>query len=260
MKKILVTLCFLLALFSAVSQVRDVRQKAAKDKSSSGTRGSSGSKSGSSSSFTDDDDGCFDFIVFELFYHAITGAFKGVYYAQSYTLQQKADRPELISFQAALSSGYDYKFNAFTTIPALRGNWGVFASDLRMVHVHDVTGNMQMVDWQVLMVRLPIQNVKLEYGIGFTHLWSPSATYFEQSAGVELNLFNGDGTVQGGYRWSQMTSLDERFRQELNLEADYQVAMLGSFRLCPMVGYTWQNYFDSSKFNFFRVGMKFKLY
>jgi hypothetical protein len=101
-------------------------------------------------------------------------AYKGFWYGQNSVMQHREERPELVSLQGTLSGGFDYQSNTFMASPALRGNYGIFASDLRYVNMSDVTGKLHSIDWQVLMLRLPIRSLKLEYGLGFSYFLSPS--------------------------------------------------------------------------------------
>lgn len=264
MKKsvLLIVLCFCLANWT-FSQVRDVRSNVQKDKSSSSSSSSSrsGSSGPSASAPSFDDDMSFGaFIVSTLGYYTFYAVYKGFYYGQAAILDRRERHPEIVSLQGSLVSGIDAKDNSFVLSPSIRANWGLFGSDLRFVGVKDVTGNMQTIDWQVLLIRLPIANAKFEYGLGFSYFISPSKTYFDQSVGFDWCFFKSKANVFAQYRWSQNSQIGGRYRQESSIEFDYEVVRRGKFRLSPSIGFVHQNYFDVDQFSFMKVGIKVRLF
>lgn len=119
---------------------------------------------------------------------------------------------------------------------------------------------MQTIDWQVLLIRLPIANAKFEYGLGLSHFISPSKTYFDQSVGFDWCFFKSKANVFAQYRWSQNSQIGGRYRLESSFEFDYEVVRKGKFRLSPSIGFVHQNYFDVDQFNFMKVGIKVRLF
>jgi hypothetical protein len=269
MKKI--TLFFIIALlaFQTVhAQTRRVREKVAEDKSSSPSSASSGRTLSASSPSGPDWDPDFENsffgamilegIVYGIGY-AGYGVYKGFWYGQQAVMEKREDRPELVSLQGTLSGGFDSQRNTFMASPAIRGNYGIFASDLRYVNMSDVTGKLHSIDWQVLMLRLPIRSVKLEYGLGFSYFISPSKVYFEQSLGFDWGFLKNRAALQGQYRWSQHTNVG-RYRSEYAIDLDAEVARRGNLRFCPFVGYASYQYFDDIHFDYIRLGLKVKLF
>jgi hypothetical protein len=253
--------CYFLC-FNSVAQVRDVRSNIEKDKSERKSGYSNVPREKRSDSFSPPDisEGLGAFLAGSLFYYTIYGVFYGLDQAQYAMQLRRFDHPETFSLQGELSAGFDIQNNGFLSLPSVRGNWGLFSSHLSFRQIHDVTGNLQSLDWQVLKLRMPLKNLKLEYGLGFSHVFSPSRTYFEQSAGFEWCLLNRKLTLQGEHLWSLKTNLEHRFRKETSVNADYEVGRTGDLRLCPAVGYTFQEYFGSTRFHFFKMGLIVRLF
>jgi hypothetical protein len=110
----------------------------------------------------------------------------------------------------------------------------------------------------VLILRVPINNLKLNYGIGFTSLLSPKTTYFESSTGMDLYLMKRKLTLGFNYRWTYRRN-ESRYRQEVKLTSDYVIIDKHRFKLSPLVGISYQNYFEEDEFWMFNVGVKISL-
>ena len=251
-----------LAFQPVLAQTRSVREKVEADKLSSGNSPSYSSRSSTSEPDWEpdfSDAGLGEMIAGALVYVTGYAVYKGFWHGQYAVMQQRENRPELVSLQGSLSGGFDHQSNTFLASPAIRGNYGIFASDLRYVNMSDVTGKLHAVDWQVLMLRLPVRSFKLEYGIGFSYFISPSKVYFDQSLGFDWSLLQNRAALQGQYRWSQDTSVG-RYRSEYAIDLDAEVARRGNLRFCPFVGYAHHQYFDEITFDYIRLGMKIKLF
>lgn len=200
------------------------------------------------------------FLVGGIVYYTAYGAYRGLDYGQYLMQLRRFDYPETFSLQADINAAFDYNSNATLILPSLRVNHGLFASEARFQYTSDVTDNLSVIDWQVLMLRFPISNIKLEYGIGFSHVFSPSKTYLEQSVGLDWCFLQRKVTLQGQYRWSPHSVLGHRYRQEAGFSVDYEMARLDRLRFCPLAGFSYQNYFDSNSFRFYRLGLRVRLW
>lgn len=258
----LIALIVLATTHLSRAQVREIKSNIDSDKNGASSYYSHPSEFNTSSSFSppDFEDGIAEFLVGSFFYYTFYGAYLGLHYAQGIMQDRREYHPETFSLQGSILGGFDFANRGSTLTSSVRGNWGLFASDMRYVNTHDVTGNLNVWDWQVLILRLPIRNVKLEYGLGFTHIFDPSKTYFEQSTGIDYCFLNRKVTLQGGYRWTTETHLGERFREEMGLHIDYEIARSYYFRLSPSMGFTRQNYYASTHFNLFQVGLKIRCF
>ena len=254
----------LLLIFGLLSnaQVRDIKSKIKKDKDDDHSDFQEYYHQSSSAQWSPPDigEGIANFIAGSLVYFTGYGIYKGLDYGQSFMQYRRDKHPETFSFQGDLTSGFNIHDNTLTLSPSLRFNWGLFASDLRYVYTDDVTGSLNSLDWQVVKLRAPLKNIKFEYGIGFSHVFSPSKTYFEQSTGFDWCFFNRTTTLQGEYRWSQETSEGERYRQEVETSLDVEAGRIGGFRFAPLVGFTFQDYFGSTQFSFIRIGIRLRYF
>jgi hypothetical protein len=247
----------------STAQVRDVRSNIEKDKSKSEKSSFSSYRSEfSSSSYSPPElgDGLAEFLVGSLFYYTVYGIYRGLEYGQSIMQYRRDEHPETFSLEGELMAGFDFPNNVELFSSSARGNWGIFASDLSLRYVNDVTGELHALDWQVLKLRFPLKNIKFEYGLGFSHVFSPSKTYFDRSTGFDWCLFDRKATIRGQYRWSQKTSLDSRYRQEWRLNACYEMAQTGRLRFAPTVEFVYQNYFGTTQFHFLQLGLRLQLF
>jgi len=262
MKRSLFLLPLIMLATLSHAQVREIKSNIKSDESGMSSYYSHTSEPNTSSSFTPPDfgDGIAEFLVGSFFYYTFYSAYLGLQYAQGIMQDRREYYPETFSIQGSILGGFDFAHSGSTYTSSLRGNWGIFASDMRYLNTHDVTGRLNVWDWQILILRFPIRNVKLEYGLGFSHIFDPSKTYFEQSTGIDYCFLNRKATLQGGYRWTAETHLGERFREEITLQADYEVARSSHFRFSPCMGFSRQNYFASTHFNLFQVGLKIRCF
>lgn len=244
------------------AQVRDIKSKIDEDKADDSAFATSYQAEPPSSSFDPPsfEEGLAHFLIGSLLYYTGYGIYIGLEHAQYGMQLRRPDHPETFSLEGQLNAGFDFPDDATIFSPSVRVNHGLFASDLRYLYTRDVTGNLQTIDWQVLKLRLPIKNLKLEYGIGFSHVLAPSKTYFEQSAGFDWCFFNRKVTLQGMYRWSQSNNVGVQYREEVNLSADYEATKIGRFRLCPSAGFVYQEYFESTQFRLITLGLKARLF
>lgn len=202
-----------------------------------------------------------EYLATNLAYYTFYGAYKGIEYGQTFMQYRRDEHPETFSFQSDLTSGFNTgNNNTLMLSPSLRVNWGLFASDIRYLYTDDVTGSLESLDWQVIKLRVPFKNVKLEYGIGFSHVFSPSRTYFEQSGGFDWCFFDRKTTLQGQYRWSGKNNSGERYRQEASVSIDHEVTRFLNFRIAPLIGFTYQDYFNSTQFRLVQIGLRFRIF
>src|SRR5690554_3746709 len=147
--------------------------------------------------------------------------------------------------------------NALMVTTRLWASDGLLASELRYIYVGDVRGSMLSVWWQVVMLRLPIKNFKLEYGLGLSWFLSPNKAYFDTSAGFVWDLWANRVQLEGRFRNSADTSVG-RYRVEYSGDLGWEAARLGCFRLMPFAGYSKYTYFDDIDFSYLRLGLKLR--
>lgn len=251
----------------STAQIRDIKKQVETDKSNSRTSKRSGSSySYSYSSSYDYDEESSDgsslisavegvFFIFEGLGWIIQQSVEGVVNGQASVITGLDTFPDRRGIEMRVSAGYDPKRYSSLYTPSVRMGNGIFATDLRFVQLEDVTGRLQSFDWQMLMIRIPIKGFKLEYGVGFTHLYDPDKSYFESSLGFDWRFLNQRANIKSQYRWTPRTSLGSRYRQEYNISVDYLLKDLGHLKLSPSLGITHQNYFDNIGVTLFQVGI-----
>lgn len=254
--KFIFIFCILISTSPRVfSQVQTIKKSVSKDKSTTSaysthstsysTRYSYSDRTSFKESFTD--------YIFGSMIHGL--AFISIE-AQKSVLYNKESHPNLVSFQADLD--YGTNFSELTFNPSFRANWGLLATDFRYALLHDNTGSLESLDWQVLILRIPIKNIKLNYGIGFTSIMNPKSTYFESSAGFDINLNERKLNLSGNYRWTSRKT-DYRYRQEVKFTADYKIMQKDIFSISPMIGITYQEYFKQDSYLLFNAGVRVRL-
>jgi len=260
-KNIFLPIIISLLFHTSFCQTRSVREKVKQDKDYDRSDGHLYSAQPSDPLWEPDfyDLGFGEMVAQAFVYVTIYAAYKGLWYGQYAVMQHRDERPELVSLQGSLSGGYNYQNNVFLINPSVRVNYGIFASDLRYINIQDVTGKMHSLDWQVLMLRLPIRSFKLEYGLGFSYFLSPSKIYFEQSFGFDWSLFNNKAGLQAQFRKSQNTFIG-LYRKEYTIDIDAKVAQRGRLGFYPFLGYSRHEYFNDINFDFIRMGMKVRLF
>ncbi len=244
---------FLISSTVLTAQVDRVKENVRNDKPKRSSSKSTSSKSSSSSYSNDEDQGFGSYLIGEIFTGLVKVVGYGTVQAQKSALSNRENIPNLISFEAELSAGTSSSEHIFQ--PRIRGNWGIIGTDLRYTVLNDNTGTLSSIDWQVLILRIPIKQLTLNYGIGFTSLQDPQTSYFESSAGFNLSLNQNKLNLMGNYRWTSKKTTEERYRQEYKFTADYQVLRKETFRLSPMLGVLYHNYFDQDKFLLFNAGV-----
>ncbi|MCW3807482.1 hypothetical protein [Plebeiibacterium marinum] len=248
-------------VFSSVSfsQVEDIKSSIENDKHSKPIRyeGTSSVRSCCSHSSYSDDMDLGESLLAEIVFGVVKGVGFITIEAQRTALENRDVIPNLISMETTLD--YGTTFQDITFNPSLRLNWGIFATDFRYALLHDNTGSLESLDWQMLVARIPVKNLKLNYGVGFTSIMSPKTSYFESSAGFDLNLFESTLNFNANYRWTERKS-EKRYRQELKFTGDVEVLNNGRLHLSPMVGVTYQEYFNRDRYLLFNVGVKMRIF
>lgn len=245
---IIVTLLF--STLNVLGQVGDVNKNVKKDKDKPGkTESTATIDSGSTSS----SGGWFLGLVIEAF-----GATIGA--AQRAALENVDIYPERFSLESFATYGADLNSDAQYFQAGLRGNWGIFASDFKYSNLKDITGQLKSIDWQVVVIRIPIKNFKIDYGLGFISLLDQDQAYFNSSLGFDWRLPNLGVNIASGYQWSQKTSLGTRYKKGFILRADYEIYGYKKIHLSPMIEYAYQNYFEESTFSLISAGVIIRIF
>ena len=242
---------FILLLFCTTKiwgQVDEINKNVEKDKSMSDIKTSI-------ESTTSSNNGNSGFFIFcsQVFINSI-----GI--AQMAALENKDIYPERVSIESTSTLGTELPNTTIYFQTGLRLNWGIFASDFNYSNLNDLTGNLKSIDWLVVVFRIPIKTVKLDYGIGFINLVDLDQTYFKSSAGFDWRLSNSGINISSVYQWSKKNEFGNKFKENFILRVDYNAYSYKRFHVSPLVEYTYQNYFGQTKFSLYSVGLVLRVF
>jgi len=174
MKIIFLVWFIFLVSFSLSAQIREVKSRATSYKYS----GSSTTSSDYSNSSSDDDDGSF---ILELFGNLIFGGiYRGFSSAQYYQLDNARQEDWRISGEFKVNGGVNFGTVNYFDTQSIRGNWGLFSTQVRRMNVNDVSGGFTTLDWQILQLNLiNRKNIRWVLGGGISHEVEVNQTHAE---------------------------------------------------------------------------------
>ena len=251
MKNSVVILVFLFfSTPSIMAQVGDVNKNVKKDKDNSAKANSTEMTSANQESKSGNGWGYF----FVNLFASTIGA------GQKAALQNVDIYPERFSLEsfAAFGTGFTNSTNYFQV--GLRGNWGIFGSDFKYANLMDQTGNLSTIEWQVIVIRIPIKNFKIDWGLGYIKVLDENQYYFNSSIGFDWRLPNVGMNITSAYQSSAVTSLDTRYKSSFIVRVDYEVYSHKKIHLSPRLEYAYQNYFAETEFSLLSAGLVFRVY
>ncbi len=248
MKKRSFTVAFVLISFLSIAQVREVKSRASEYKSNK----SSSSTDNSYSYFGDDGEGSLLVSLFsDLFVGTLINGFSAAQYAQ---MNNAAEEDWRKSLEIGLSGGLNCREVEFFDRQMIRGNWGLFSTQLRRFNVNDVSGAFTTIDWQVLQFNLiNLEKVRWVLGLGISHETQINQTHFEWASEFYVMIKNKFSPYltyrqsEDGYPRREFTGMLE-FRPFYNRHAEF--SFVG--------GYVHQKIYDIG-FNFLSTGVMFRL-
>ena len=236
----------LLLLTTVFGQVGEVKERARNFKS--------GDSSGSSDSWSSSSggDGAADVFFVEAALFLLRIPIEGMIRGQEYQLNLRHDEPWRVSFETHVLGGFDPSEQVTLLAPTVRGNWGLFSTQVRYNRIFDLTGTLSTWDWQVLQFNfVNNESVRLVGGLGLSHEVEINQTHFEGLG--ELSVFALERRLVPTviYRWSG----NGRPRKDFSALVEYRPrghldGPMASFQL----GYQHQNWYGV-QFNFVRAGI-----
>ncbi len=231
------------AYLYAQSPVSDIKEEVKKDKTSrtesSGTDDSGDNDLGSS---------FIGFLISDVLFELIAPA-------QSLALAKDSIYKERSSLLLPATFGLD-NHDLYSNITiALRGNWGLFSSEVRFHQFNDRFETLNSIDYQIAILRIPVLSVNLEAGLGLIRLLDPEYTYGEYLIGIQWRLANKLTNLSIHRRGSFNNESDIKFRKETSIELYHILDNAPVFKIAPMVLYRHQNYFNKFSYHFFGVGI-----
>ena len=254
MKYIISTLFLFFTLYCQ-AQIGDIKREIDNDISKSKTK----KKNSSTNNSTHSQNLASNQISSQIVKSILEFVFIGIYQLQKETLSNAKSNPKLVSFESINKIGAFAPENGLLLAPHLRGNWGIISTDFRLQSIHDKTGTLTTQDWQVIRFNLPIEIVKISYGLGVSHLREYSHSYFEQTIRGEVRFTEQKGTIGLEYRVAKNDS-ETTFRKETNAFVDYELIRKGKFQLSPSIMISRQHYFNTTKQFYVGVGLNIRFF
>lgn len=252
-----VSILFFFSALSSQAQVGKAKEKARSYKSGS-TSGNSPSSSSTRGGFTLSGDSGSSFG--EDFLISIVGEIlilpmKALYLGQADQLFLAHADDWRISFEGRMLGGYGPLENVALIQPQVRGNWGLFSTQLRYNRIFDNTGVLSTWDWQIIQFNfLNHQEIRWVVGLGLSHEIEFDDTYFEGSSSLTVFLADRVWAPTVEYRWTGDTTPRQEFSAILDYRPNNQNNIFNTFH----AGFLHQNWYGE-KFNMLVAGVGFKI-
>jgi len=184
----------------------------------------------------------------------------GIVLAHENILARKREEPWLVSLEGMMHAGYYTKFSTINLLPSLRGNWGLFSTQVRFNRLQDRTGFYKTLDWQILQLNLVARpKVGFRVGIGVMHEYETDQDHPEYYFGLDLHFKDRAINPTLEYRKAKDESGNTP-RWEINSRVNYRLMTVGRFDVNIMAGFVFQQYYSSVDFYFFQTGLNILLY
>lgn len=243
--KYILTAIVSLQLFSTVAQVGDIKSASSNNAGGRGDRGGSGGSS--------------------LFIYFMADAINGLADWQQYKLRKREINPYLVSFdvigQVANQPSRYYLVN-----PRVRGNWGLFSSDIRFNYLLEetVSGTVDLssIDWQVLQLNVvTTRNVVGRIGAGFMkENFGGRKTFFESGIGAFIQSSSKKVGVSLEYRWAQDFETTIVARREFSAQFERRLISRGYWNTYLTIGVVYQRYYESISVWGIQAGLAFRIF
>lgn len=230
---ILLLLIFLLSSFCAFSQVREIKKRSNSNKQS--TSSSESSSSGSSGG------GLLDVLIGDLIFGIIKLPFKAAFQAQNIQADKFSTDPWRVSFEGQAKMGVDFRENTMLINPVVRGNYGLFSTQIRYNSISDVSGGFGTIDWQILQMNF-VNNeyVRFIAGFGVSNEVNQNQSYPEVL--LELSGYFADRSIIPTIVYRK--SGDGYPRREFSSSLNYRPNAFQKVTTQFSLGYTHQRWYD----------------
>ena len=182
--------------------------------------------------------------------------FTGLGHAHANMLSRKTEEPWLVSLETNLPFGYYFPEETFLFLPSIRGNWGLFSTQLRYNLIQDKTGFFRTLDWQVIQLNIVARpKVNFWMGTGISYEFDSESTFHDNLAGLALHL--KDRTIHPSveFRFSRDYETATTPRLEVHPKVDFLVSQTRLFDFNLSVGMVFQQYYEEVNFFFLQTGL-----
>jgi hypothetical protein len=173
-------------------------------------------------------------------------------------LQQQHSDPGNVSLEVSVMAAAQPS-NYYIVHPRLRGNWGIFSTDIRFNYIVeegiDGVRSIRTTDWQILELNLyssPVANFYVGGGI-IAESFEQSNTYAEYSAALTLNPRKWPVGLYTEYRYSE---------PRLELSGQIRRVLFGSEKITLSIGVgaIWQQYYSTIHIWGFQAGLTARVF
>ena len=237
------TLGLVVLYLNLFAQVGEVKKKSRENKTQKENRTSD-------SGFSGGEDGG------DFFIDIFAEIFAGLGHAQANMLSRKAEEPWLVSLATDLPFGYYFKEETFLFLPSIRGNWGLFSTQLRYNLIQDKTGFFRTLDWQIIQLNIVARpKVNFWIGTGISYEFDSESTFHDNLAGLALHL--KDRTIHPAveFRFSRDYETAVTPRLEVHPRVDFLVSRTRLFDFNISAGMVFQRYYEEVNFFFLQTGL-----
>ncbi len=237
-----------LLLSNGYSQIREVTSRAEAFKNYN---------DGSShiSDYSGSDDGVGSLFLIDLFVGMMRPMVKGIHLAQQAQLQNSPTELWRTGLELKLDGGINFSEAEFFDSQMIRGNYGLFSTQLRRFNVNDVSGAFTTIDWQVVQLNLiNTERVRWLFGGGVSHEYQVDQSHFEWGTEFYASFYQNKLMPSVSYRKSG----DGYPREEFSTQLEYRPFRDRSSEFAFRSGYVHQMLYDV-RFDFFSMGMSFYL-
>lgn len=250
---------FLLANYPGQAQVGEAKERARSFKSGSGSESSSAdfnsSRGASIQLFDHSEYALGEELLIRLAGEIIFLPMKALYKGQSDQLYLAHVDDWRISFEGRMLGGFDPLRNVTLIQPQIRGNWGLFSTQVRYNRIFDNTGVLSTLDWQILQFNvINHEAVRWVVGLGLSKEIEIDQTHFEGSSSLTVFLADRVWAPTIEYRFSGNGSPRQEFSAMVDYRPNNQKSIFNTFS----AGFLHQNWYGV-KFNMLVAGVGFKI-
>lgn len=246
---------FILISAGLLAQVNDIKSKSEKNKSSK----NSGNKDDSKYSPKSDDgctDGCTNW-CFDVFWSEVA---IGLANLQENQLKKKSDIPRIISLDASMDFGINDRLS-YIARPRVRGNWGIFSTDVRYNFLYDSPTFYKTFDCQVLLFNLVlIKEFNLRIGTGFMYEEFSQTFFNEHSLKADIYMMGNKINPSFEFRIAKDYKTGATPRTEGSIKVNYKLFDVSNFSTIVNGGFIYQNYYNSIDLYIGQIGIGFNMH
>ncbi len=179
----------------------------------------------------------------------------GISLAQQHQLSNSNEEKWRTGMELKLDGGINFSEAEFFDSQMIRGNYGLFSTQLRRINVNDVSGAFTTIDWQILQLNLiNKENIRWIIGGGVSHEYQVDQSHFEWTTEFYASFYENKFMPFVAYRKS-----DSGYpREEFSTRLEYRPFRANRSEFAFGAGYVHQKLYDV-RFDFVTVGVSFYL-